>query len=99
MELKVMNESDDRVDMVFNGRLDAPGVDEIGTRFFGYLNDLKKNVFIDFTDVSYLSSLGIRLLLNGMQMLTRDGYSLQITHAIPDVKKVLQDTGLEELLG
>jgi len=98
MKLNVENESDDRIVLSLSGKLDAPGVDIIGTRFLGLLNHLEKPVLIDFKEVTYVSSIGLRLLLNGWKMANREGSKMQIINANPDIRQVFVIAGFEEML-
>jgi anti-anti-sigma factor len=98
MEIVTVTETVINLELAFKGKLDTNGVDAISIRFYGLLNNLKKNVLIDFSEVSFLSSSGIRMLLSGLKMTTRDGFNLYITDPSPEIIAVLKMTGLERLL-
>ena len=98
MKISIIEESGERIVLSLSGKLDAPGVDVIGTRFLGLFNHLEKNAFLDFSEVTYVSSIGIRLLLNGWNMLKREGFSMQIINISPEIRKVFLIAGLEEML-
>lgn len=98
MKIKVVNDSDERLDLAFSGKLDAPGVDVIGTMFTGLINNIGKNVFLDFTEVSYVSSIGLRLLLNGWKMAKRGGFSMLIINTSPEVRSIFNTAGFGQML-
>lgn len=98
MELRIVNESDERLDLAFKGRLDAMATDEIGIKFYALLNQPEKPVYVDFSEVTFLASLGIRLLLNGLKMARKDGFSLHVTNPSEEIRKVFQMAGLDEIL-
>ncbi len=98
MELNIMKESGDGLVLSLTGKLDAPGVDMIGTRFLGLINHVDKPVFLDFSEVTYVSSVGIRLLLNGWKMVSREGFRMQIMNASPEIRQVFIIAGFEEML-
>ena len=56
------------------------------------------HVELDLTDVSYLSTAGINVILAARQQLLRCEGSLRILKASPEVAAVLQQCHLEELL-
>ncbi|MEI7492965.1 MAG: STAS domain-containing protein [Bacteroidota bacterium] len=98
MELNIVKESGEGIVLSFSGKLDAPGVDIIGTKFLGLLNHLEKPVFLDFSEVTYVSSIGIRLLLNGWKMVSREGFRMQIMNTSPEIRQVFIIAGFEEML-
>ena len=98
MKLDIVKESADGLVLSLAGKLDAPGVDLIGTRFLGLINHVDKPVFLDFREVTYVSSIGLRLLLNGWKMLSRDGFSMQILNSSPEIRQIFSIAGFEEML-
>jgi len=98
MKLDFIKESDEVLALSLSGKIDAPGVDAIGTRFLGLLNHLEKNATLDFSEVTYVSSIGIRLLLNGWKMLSREGFRMQIMNISPEIRQVFIIAGFEEML-
>jgi anti-anti-sigma factor len=46
-----------------SGRLDAPGADRIGVRFTASASVPGRHAMIDLSEVSFLASMGIRLLI------------------------------------
>ena len=98
MKLNIVNDSGDGMFLSLSGKLDAPGVDIIGTRFLGLINHVEKNVFLDFSEVTYVSSIGLRLLLNGWKMVSREGFRMQIINTSPEIRQVFIIAGFEEML-
>jgi anti-anti-sigma factor len=98
MEIQVLKETALNLELAFKGKLDTNGADAILPRFYGLLENLKKNVLIDFSEVSFLSSSGIRLLLSGLKLTAKEGYKLYITDPVPEITAVLTMTGLERLV-
>jgi anti-sigma B factor antagonist len=98
MNLNIIEESSERTVLSLSGKLDAPGVDLIGPKFLGLLNHAEKPVFLDFSEVSYVSSTGLRLLLNGWKMVSREGFRMQILNVSPDIRNVFEIAGFGEML-
>ncbi len=96
--MKIVSENEVNLVLAFKGTLDTNGADSVAHWFYGLLDDINKNVVIDFSGVSYLSSAGIRLLLSGAKLTLRNNFKLYITEPVPDVLKIIKMAGLEELL-
>src|SRR5689334_12580286 len=57
--------------VVFVGRLDTAGVDRVETRFGAAVVAAGKNTVVDLSQVSFLASLGIRMLITTARSLSR----------------------------
>jgi anti-sigma B factor antagonist len=75
--------------IALEGRLDNPGVDQIGTRFTAGTVAPGKNAIVDFSAVTFVSSMGIRLLLTCAQALALKNGRLVIFGLQPLVKQSL----------
>ncbi|MFA6128088.1 MAG: STAS domain-containing protein [Bacteroidales bacterium] len=98
MEMKIIKENEVNLELAFIGKLDTNGADVVAHWFYGLLNDIKKDVIIDFTGVTYLSSAGIRLLLSGWKMASKQGHKLYLTDPKPDIINLLKMAGLNHFL-
>ena len=67
-------------------------------KFHALINNHNSPVILDFTEVTFLSSLGIRMLLTAAKDVARQGFTLKIDHASDDIKKVLEMAGLSVML-
>ena len=76
------------------GSLDIMGVGEIETKFTGYCAGANPRVLVDLTDVDYLASIGIRLLLiNAKSVVSRKG-RMVLLNPNPEVKNILEVAGI-----
>ena len=76
------------------GSLDILGVGEIETKFTGYCAGESPRVLVDLTNVDYLASIGIRLLLiNAKSIASRKG-RMVLLNPNPEVKNILEETGI-----
>ncbi|HQR52355.1 MAG TPA: STAS domain-containing protein [Burkholderiales bacterium] len=57
--------------IALQGRLDTPGVDQIETRFTASVVSPGKNVLVDLSGVTFVSSMGIRMLIGTARSLNR----------------------------
>jgi anti-anti-sigma factor len=65
MELSFKNIGDDVLCIAFKGRLDATNASDAEKQIDNYLNELRKdiNIAVDLTELEYISSAGLRVLL------------------------------------
>ncbi len=96
--MKVIQSDESLVKIAFSGRLDSNYISNNDVKFFALLNGLEAPVVLDFSGVSFLGSLGIRMILMALKDVKRQGYTLKIEHAGPNVKDVFEMTSLGDLL-
>ena len=84
--------------VVLAGRLDTAGVDRIETRFGAAIVPAGKNTVIDLTNVTFLASMGIRMLIATTRSLSRKGAKLAMYGAAPGVQEVIETTALTDII-
>ena len=80
------------------GRMDIEGalaVDES----FKTLSRLKRKLIIDLADVSFMASMGLRTLMMAARSLNEVGGRATIANPQPNVEKVLETSGIGDVLG
>jgi anti-anti-sigma factor len=98
MELQY-NELDNNIRFIkLIGRLDIIGTGEIETKFAGYSAGEKVRVIVDLSEVDFLSSIGIRLLMLTAKSVTSRGGKIVILSPIPDVQNVLEIAGIPSII-
>jgi anti-sigma B factor antagonist len=80
------------------GKLDIIGTGEIETQFAGYCSGEKVRVIVDLAGVEFLASIGIRLLMLNAESIAKRGGKMVIIHPIPDVKHILEVTGIPDII-
>jgi anti-sigma B factor antagonist len=80
------------------GRLDIIGTGEIETKFAGYSAGEQIRVIVDLSEVDFLSSIGIRLLMLTAKSVTSRGGKIVILSPIPDVQNVLEIAGIPSII-
>ena len=84
--------------IVLTGRLDTTGVDLVETRFGAAVVPNGKNTIVDLSEVTFLASMGIRMLISTTRALSRKGGKLVMYGAGPGVKDVIETTALTEII-
>lgn len=80
------------------GRLDTTTVDRVETRFTAGIVPRGQNTVIDLTEVSFIASLGIRMLLTVARSLGRKGAKLAMFGAGPQVLEIIETTALSDII-
>ena len=82
-----------------SGRLDILGTDKIAPDFTAYSADVKRNVVVDFTGVTFLASIGIRALISNAKALHKLGGKMALVVGDnSSVARTLDATGIDVLL-
>jgi anti-anti-sigma factor len=97
MEMKIEDRLDGITMVVLQGRLDSKAAEEIDLRF-SVMAGAKKSVLVDLSDVDFLASLGIRVLLTGAKAVQRKGGRLVLLVPEGNVLMVLKTAGMETLI-
>ena len=82
----------------------APRIDGVSAPDFhegaaALIEDSDKSLTLDFADVKYISSAGLRILLILAKDMRQKGGSMSLANPIGPVRDVLTITGFNEILG
>jgi anti-sigma B factor antagonist len=97
MDMQVADIAQDAVRITLIGRLDIEGAATIDLAFNSAISS-RRGVVVDMSEVSFLASIGIRILILGAKLQQRRGGSLVLLSPHPDAEKVLEMTGVTDLL-
>ena len=86
----------DKLVISLNGRLDTTTVASLEEELGNSLEDIKDLEF-DFSELEYISSAGLRVLLATQKKMT-DGKTMKITHVNDLVNEIFEVTGFQEFL-
>ena len=84
--------------VLLTGRLDAAGADAIGVRFTAAVVAQGKNAVIDLSGVTFVASLGLRLLIATHRGMIGKGLRMALFAARPPVQGVLDDAAIEQIM-
>jgi anti-sigma B factor antagonist len=98
LSLKTLQSDETLLKIAFTGKLDAINLPNVEMKFHALINNQNSPVILDFSEVSFLASLGIRMLLTAYKDVARQGHSLKIENAPDEIKKVFLTAGLSEFL-
>lgn len=93
------SETDNAIRLIkLSGKLDILGTGEIETRFAGYCAGEKVRVVVDLSEVDFLASIGIRLLILTAKSIDSRGGKMALLNPTPDIKDVLEITGIPAII-
>ena len=81
-----------------SGRLDILGTGAIETKFSGYCAGENPRVVVDLSEVDFLASIGIRLLMLTAKSILSRGGKMALLNPIPEVQNVLEITGIPAII-
>jgi anti-sigma B factor antagonist len=84
--------------VVLAGRLDTAGVDLIETRFGASIVPGARNTVVDISQVTFLASMGIRMLIATTRSLSRKGGKIALFGATPSVREVIDTVALTDII-
>lgn len=89
--LDITERSNDTI--VLSGRLDASQVEEAKAFF----SDVTETRTLDFTDLDYISSAGLGVLLATQKRLREDGHELRLINVNPHIRDVFHFSGFDQI--
>ena len=98
MELQVRELENGIRLITLNGQLDIDGTNQIETQLAELCAGENQRILLDLSGVSFLASIGIRLLtLTAKSIVSRNG-KIVLLHPTPDVQHVLDVTGIPAMI-
>jgi anti-sigma B factor antagonist len=94
MTLTILEDTTDSLLLQLSGSLDVAGTREIDTQFLAYTATTARSVVVDFSQVSFLASYGLRMIFDAVRALDRNGRKLVILNPQPLVGRTLDLGGV-----
>lgn len=98
MTLTVTQSTDSLLRLTMAGSLDIAGSQQIENRFLALTAAGDKSVIVDFSEITYMASFGMRLLVQAFKSLDRKGKKLVVLKPQAEVAKIFSAAGLTDLL-
>jgi len=97
MRLEQTELSGDILKVKLTGALDIAGADEVEMPF-SIISGKYNRVIVDFTDVTFLASIGIRILVKAARAIGNRKGRLVVFNPTEDARKVLRSTGIDTII-
>jgi len=98
MQLTPAEAGPSAVCLIVSGRLDTPGVDEIEPRFTQAARGSGKHVLVDLHEVSFVSSMGVRMLISTARALHAAQRRMVLFAPQPLVREMLDTVALDQII-
>jgi anti-anti-sigma factor len=99
MAIRYEDVNEDIRRIFLSGRLDTAGSEQIATEFAALAGSAKRGVVVDLSDVTFLSSMGIRALVASAKAQQAKGGRVVLHVAGNEVVgRTLEATGIDELI-
>ncbi|MBO6237617.1 MAG: STAS domain-containing protein [Bacteroidales bacterium] len=96
MEINITNNGDSMV-CTLAGRLDTPASLQVSKDIQPLLDNADKEIVLDCTDLEYISSSGLRILLGIRKETARKGGKVILKHIREEIRQVFLMTGFYNL--
>ena len=96
MEVNISRETN-TILIRFSGRLDTPGAQEINPQMNALAEEADKTIILDCTDLTYISSSGLRIFLTLRKAAADRGGKIIIRNICDDIRNVFMMTGFLNL--
>lgn len=98
MELKVKENNAEQTIVALQGELDTAAVQQFTEQLESVVAEAGKKVIIDFSDLEFISSAGMRVLLKLNKDVAANGGSVCIVGMSEDIRQLFQMTGFDNIL-
>lgn len=98
MEMLETKQENGIVFLKLSGRLDLAGVGQVEAAFKSQTNDAQKGLVIDAAELSFLASLGMRMLMMGAKAMKAKGGKIVIVNPQEEVENALRMSGLDQVI-
>lgn len=86
----------DKFELKVEGRLDTTTAPELDEEIKAAIDDVKELIF-DFSDLDYISSAGLRVLLSAQKIMNKQG-EMKVTNVNETIMEIFEVTGFSDIL-
>jgi anti-sigma B factor antagonist len=99
MLLRVETEArNDHALVIASGEIDAATADSVADAVSAALSDGHKKILLDFTDVTFIDSTGLGVLVKSHRAAEATDAWFAVVHPTPQTRKLIRVLGLDQLL-
>ena len=99
MELTIVQADDRLLRVKLMGRLDVAGVNRISLEFARQVATRRKPTIVDLSDVEFIASLGMGMLVENAKALKRNNVRMVVADPQQLVEEALRSAGLDAVFG
>lgn len=98
MEMEITPIGDNLVKVTLMGRLDTPGVSRVETRFLASLVPHGNSAIVDLSQVDFVSSMGIRMIISAARSLQIRRAALALYGVQESVNQIFGIASLQQII-
>ncbi|HQO02872.1 MAG TPA: STAS domain-containing protein [Spirochaetota bacterium] len=92
-----INDTDNQVNVIVNGDIEMMTIKEFKEKLFDLGQNVDKDVKLDLSNVDYIDSSGVGVLISLMKLQKKKGKTLKIAKVSSQVMNVLQLSSLSDV--
>ncbi|HON79234.1 MAG TPA: STAS domain-containing protein [Spirochaetota bacterium] len=92
-----INDTDNQVNVIVNGDIEMMTIKEFKEKLFDLGQNVDKDVELDLSNVDYIDSSGVGVLISLMKLQKKKGKTLKIAKVSSQVMNVLQLSSLSDV--
>ncbi|HML94040.1 MAG TPA: STAS domain-containing protein [Thermodesulfobacteriota bacterium] len=98
MDMIVINADDELTHIKLRGRVDLDTIGDLDCEFTRQTVTRRKDAVVDMSDVDYMASIGLRMLITAAKALDKFGAKMVLLNPHPDVEDVLRTAGFDKVM-
>jgi anti-sigma B factor antagonist len=98
MQIKEVRVDQELTHLVLTGKLDVAGMAGADIKFTGYTAARRKPTLIDLSQVEFIASLGVGMLISCAKALQMHGAKMVLLSPSDPVEKVLKTLGIDQVI-
>lgn len=98
IELKVIRQDSDLTHLALVGRIDLKGIGALDNRFTALVVTRRKPALVDLSEVDFMASIGLRMLLTAAKALASHGSKMVLLSPQPMVEEVIRTAGFDKII-
>lgn len=83
--------------IILSGEIDIYSAPDFKDSLFNAIGEGKEDVVLDCTNLSYIDSMGLGILVAVLKRLKQNDFNLYIRNSKPNIRKLFKITGLEKV--
>jgi anti-anti-sigma factor len=96
--IKEIRVDNDITHVALAGRLDAAGLQAVDVKFHGYTAARRKPTLVDLSELEYISSLGMGMLISCAKSLQRFNAPMVLLNPTPQVAEAMKAVGIDQVI-
>ena len=98
MKMMVVKKDEELTHVKLSGRIDLEGIGDLDLEFTWHTVARRRPTLVDISDVDYIASIGLRMLVTAAKALNKFGARMVLLNPHPDVEDVLRTAGFDKVM-